>query len=54
MYYPKPGRGGQATPLVAVYNWINYNQADGYSIWCGDDACTATNWSERAGSFQLS
>ncbi|MGW0391842.1 hypothetical protein ACWDYJ_13315 [Streptomyces sp. NPDC003042] len=29
-------------PLVAVYNWINYNQAGGYSIWYGDHACTAT------------
>jgi hypothetical protein len=29
-------------PLVAVYNWIDYNQGGGYTIWYGDHACTAT------------
>lgn len=29
-------------PLVAVYNWIDYNRSGGYSIWYGDRSCTAT------------
>ncbi|MFJ4467606.1 hypothetical protein ACIP2X_09025 [Streptomyces sp. NPDC089424] len=29
-------------PLVSVYNWINYGQGGGYSIYYGDHACTAT------------
>jgi hypothetical protein len=29
-------------PLVSVYNWINYGQGGGYTIYYGDHACTAT------------
>lgn len=31
-----------SVPLVSVYNWINYGQGGGYTIYYGDHACTAT------------
>lgn len=31
-----------SVPLVSVYNWINYQQGGGYSIYYGDHGCTST------------
>ncbi|MDG9715363.1 hypothetical protein [Streptomyces sp. DH24] len=31
-----------SVPLVAVYNWVNYQQGGGYTVYYGDRACTAT------------